>query len=213
TTGYFGNIHINLKGREPQGLVEQGQHYKEVIESLKEKLSLLKDPETGERVIEKVYHRDELYHGSHVDRGPDLIVVYKDFAYYSFPRLKLSEPIPVFESCREANAGHKLKHMCHHRMNGICIFWGSNIRGGKRLDDPKIIDLAPTILHILNVEIPKSIDGKVLKEIYKEGFLANQPIRYSGDTGPDGPEQPESLFSDKEKEEFEKKLKGLGYLD
>lgn len=70
-------------------------------------------------------------------------------------------------------------------------WWGNNARYGlflladpgiwknKRLDTVTIFDLAPTILHLMNVSSPGDMDGRVLKEIFKEGTEpAQREVKY-----------------------------------
>ena len=67
-----GRLYLNLAGREPEGIVEPGD-----AESLKDELvdflMELTDPENGERIIERVYQRDELFSGPEIESAPDLV--------------------------------------------------------------------------------------------------------------------------------------------
>ena len=62
---------------------------------------------------------------------------------------------------------------------------GIFMAGGKevKLNTTKhasILDIFPTVLHILDVPLPKELDGKVLKDIFKEdSSLFNKEISYS----------------------------------
>ena len=53
-------------------------------------------------------------------------------------------------------------------MNGIFLTYGPNIKKGSEITNAEIIDIAPTILHIMGIPIPKDTNGKVLKEIFEE---------------------------------------------
>jgi len=59
--------------------------------------------------------------------------------------------------------------------------YGSDIETGRKINGAEIIDIAPTILHIFGVPIPRGVDGRVLKEIFKkDSEVAKRPIRYQG---------------------------------
>ncbi|MGH2443379.1 MAG: alkaline phosphatase family protein, partial [Chloroflexota bacterium] len=64
---------INVRGRQPQGLVEP-EAYEELRTTLINDLRRLKDPKTGEDIVRDVYRREDLYEGEYVDRAPDIIV-------------------------------------------------------------------------------------------------------------------------------------------
>ncbi|MBN2374492.1 alkaline phosphatase family protein [bacterium] len=70
-----GRIYINLKGREPEGIVDPDKGYKALLENLKAGLLQLKDKETGERLIQAVYLRDEVYKGPYINQAPDMIAL------------------------------------------------------------------------------------------------------------------------------------------
>jgi len=70
-----GRIHINLRGREPKGSVEPGRPYLEVQEKLAGELLQMRDPETGERMVEQVMKREEVYSGPCYEQAPDLIMI------------------------------------------------------------------------------------------------------------------------------------------
>ena len=69
-------LYLNLRGRERLGVVPPDQH-RLVLDELSTALLRLTDPTTGEPVVTRVYHRDDIYYdGDHPDLGPDLIVGY-----------------------------------------------------------------------------------------------------------------------------------------
>ncbi len=73
-----GRVYINLKGREEFGSVEPGEPYERLREEIKESLLALKDPDTGEKIIERVFKREEIYHGPYLEEASDLIAHPKD---------------------------------------------------------------------------------------------------------------------------------------
>ena len=64
-------------------------------------------------------------------------------------------------------------------MDGIFIAYGPDIKEGFETNDVEIYAITPTILHLYNVPIPKDIDGRVLKEIFKAN---NKPKENQLDT-------------------------------
>ena len=64
-----------------------------------------------------------------------------------------------------------------HSTDGMIIITGPNVLN-KEIT-AKIYDIAPTILHILDVPIPRDVDGRVLKEIFRrDSELYVRPISY-----------------------------------
>ncbi len=61
--GNMGFIKVNLKGREPQGTVEPGQEYEEVLNEISKRLSSLKDPQTGAPLVSRILRNRDVYWG------------------------------------------------------------------------------------------------------------------------------------------------------
>lgn len=57
----LGNIYINLKGREGQGIVEPGEEYRALVAEIKTKLPEFVDPDSGDKPVAYVFTRDEAY--------------------------------------------------------------------------------------------------------------------------------------------------------
>jgi hypothetical protein len=93
-----------------------------------------------------------------------------------------------------------------HRRHGILIAWGDGILSGENLRGARIMDLAPTILHLMRLPVPDDMDGKVLTS----AFDLDRPVTYeqvgvSEGTTHDG-------LSPDEAAEVEERLRSLGYL-
>jgi predicted AlkP superfamily phosphohydrolase/phosphomutase len=197
--GNGGQIFVNLRGREPQGIVEPGADYERVVSQVIDLLGEMADPGTGERIELDVYRRDELYAGKHVHLLPDIVFLPRDlkrmpFGEYEFGSNKLIGPSWSISGT--------------HRMNGIVALWGPGVRPGTKLHGAQIVDLAPTILALLDVEIPGGMDGRVLSEAFEEGVLAPR----WGDADPAGADGDQVRFTEQEEAEIAARLRGLGYV-
>jgi predicted AlkP superfamily phosphohydrolase/phosphomutase len=154
--GNVGQIYLNVKGREPKGCVEPGTDYELVREAIIARLRALTDPATGEPVVETIYRREELYHGDFLEKAPDIVFLptrleYFGFGEYEFGSHKIIEPM------RRGISGT-------HRMNGIFMAYGAGVRPGTVVENASLIDLAPTLLHLMGEAIPPHMDGRVLGE-------------------------------------------------
>lgn len=65
-------------------------------------------------------------------------------------------------------------------MNGLFIAYGPDVKNtGKQIETARIIDLAPTILHMFNLEIPEDMDGKPLIHMFRaNSLIIKRPIKY-----------------------------------
>jgi predicted AlkP superfamily phosphohydrolase/phosphomutase len=191
------SIRINLEGREPQGSVST-EDYEGVRQAIKEALLAMRDAD-GNVVVTDVQTREELYSGPEVDRASDLFIADHDHAvwfYYSEGEM----PDTLFENSGWASGNHK--------PNGIFLGHGPSFSKGTWVDEPKIIDIAPTLLSLLGIPIPDDVDGRVLKETFAKGqcpeVLWREATGFAGVAG--------TGFSDAERAEIEERLRGLGYL-
>jgi predicted AlkP superfamily phosphohydrolase/phosphomutase len=171
--GNLGLICINLKGREAEGIVPQDE-YEELRDYIIKNLRELKDPENGKYIVDTVFKREELYTGPYVDYAPDLIVM-MDMTYQE--RATFGDFL-VGSVGRIEEKNISMRRSGQHRMNGVFIMKGKNIRKNSKIEDAEIIDLAPTILYTMRVPIPSDMDGKVLKDAFDPDYLKQNPIQY-----------------------------------
>jgi predicted AlkP superfamily phosphohydrolase/phosphomutase len=200
--GNYGQIFINLKGREKHGHIEPGTQYESVMKQIIEKLRALKDPDTGEGLIGPIWRREDLYTGPHTDQSPDIQFLPSDMTNKPLGTLDLTSNkfiTPVY-----GNSGD-------HRMHGIFIGRGPEIKQGLRVQNARIIDYAPTILHSFGVEIPSDMDGRVMEEVFTEEYLQKNPVRTYDASGYVEPEKAITI-SDEESDEIRERLRSLGYL-
>jgi predicted AlkP superfamily phosphohydrolase/phosphomutase len=157
--GAYPLIYINLKGREPQGIVEPGEEYENLRNYIINELYKLKDPETGEKVIDKIYKKEEIYWGENLDKAPDIIAIQKDeYTITTFGDISSNVISPI----KDGGTGT-------HRIYGTFIASGNRIKK-ININDVEIVDIFPTILYYFGLPIPKDVDGRVLKEIFVEDF-------------------------------------------
>ena len=78
------------------------------------------------------------------------------------------------------------------------------------MEASRIIDLAPTILHLMRLPIPSNMDGNVLEQALTTAYIDAHPVRVVqvGEDHGDG-EQP---LSAEQAAEIEERLRALGYL-
>jgi predicted AlkP superfamily phosphohydrolase/phosphomutase len=205
-------IWINLIGREPQGIVQPGGEYEELRTYIIEGLESLCDPETGLPVLEKVYRREDIYHGPQLDTLPDLHVEQR---WEPFFRLRLSYTSPNLAPVRTLTPKEiMMDHLPGgvHRPNGIFLAVGTDIRPGKGLPNLKLIDLPATILHLLGVPVPTFFDGRVLHEILQSPVSVEYTSEYNHDES-SGYQESDNPYNGQDTESVLERLRGLGYVD
>ena len=152
-----GAIRVNLKGREPVGRVCPGDEAQSLMAELRKELFALKDPASGQPIVAKVIIATEAFGPEHHSDVPDLMVVFRSDlggleACYS-PRVGLVE-VPIFHP----NIPRCGDHTTESRLWTL----GRGIPAGRRLPDANVLDIAPTVLSLLDVPVPPRLDGSPL---------------------------------------------------
>ena len=192
--GHVGQLYLNVAGREPHGIV----HQEERPQVLREVMEALQDlpGEAGRPLVTRQITKDETYHGEYAEEGPDLHVVLDEYRKISFPLFATNGQVVTQQIRGDSGC---------HRSEGIFIASGAGIRPREAVSGANLMDLAPTILHLLGLPVRSEMDGRVLTEIM-EGAA---PIQYkeaqphvSRETGLDAEDEAE----------VEERLRSLGYL-
>lgn len=203
------SIWINVKGIRPEGIVNPGKEYKEVVEQIREQLYSLKDPDTGDRVIRNVYTREELYNGQYVENAPDLTLAWwDDDAFMGRPSFGVAgnRIIDYVEDkiCTGDWSGT-------HKMNGLFLLKGPVFKKDTGNCKASIMDLTPTLLHLIGDSVPDDMDGRVLKEAFTDDFVSSHPIKYTNE-GDAHVDLQEATYEDDEAEKVKARLRDLGYV-
>jgi len=165
--GYVGQIFVNLKGREPQGIVDPGIEYEKLLDEITGKLFELRDPATNEKVVDHVFRASEIYSGPYQAHGADLNIIMKNMSYLSHSHREFAQTA-IFSEPATNESGT-------HRPDGLFVLSGGDFtRIGKLRRE--IVDIAPTILWLLKEEIPSYVDGSVIDVAISEVALQTQPI-------------------------------------
>jgi len=198
--GSFGQVYLNHAGVRPQGIVRPGAEAEELKQEVIRRAALLRDPRTGAPLVERVHRREELFQGPYLHQMPDLLIQtrgweYMAFGHHDFGSNRLVEPVTGMSG--------------HHRPHGVLILAGAGVRPGTHLEGAKIVDLAPTLLHAMGVDVPAEIDGRVLAEAFEESSPLARPVVRS--TAQVYKEQPSDESPEGDMAEMQEKLRGWGY--
>jgi predicted AlkP superfamily phosphohydrolase/phosphomutase len=198
--GNYGQIYINLKGREPRGAVEE-KDYDSVCRRIVERLSALRDPQTGQKWAGEVFRREEVYDGPRVIDAPDIAFLPRDMRYLPLGNADFTSNKFMVEAFGISGC---------HRMHGVMIGNSDAVKAGARLEAARIYDVAPTLLYLMGEPVPDDMDGRVLTEIISAAHLSANPIRHSraAESGPANATE----YSDEENAEIIESLKHLGYI-
>jgi predicted AlkP superfamily phosphohydrolase/phosphomutase len=156
--GGFGQIYINrqLERDKSLGAVIREEEYEETREAVISKLEALEIPGLRKRYSRKIYRKEELYLGPYFEELPDIVVMPEegyldpgDFEWFSNA---------IFEPRTPVSGTHK--------PNGIFLLMGEGVRQGIELKNPRIYDIAPSVLYLMDIPIPDGMDGKVLTDAF-----------------------------------------------
>lgn len=203
-------IYINVKGREPEGIVEPGAEYERVREEIVDELSELKSPDKDTDLVERVLKREEIYHGPFVEKAPDLLILWKDMSIRirkSF-RAALNNSHGAFGWVRGS-----WRASGFHRLNGVLMLRGEGIRKGTCFDGAGIADITPTLLYMLGLPVNSDMDGNVLQPAFERDYLRAHPITYREVDESPSAQDTGTEYEEEESNQVEQRLRGLGYID
>ncbi|HVF27155.1 MAG TPA: alkaline phosphatase family protein, partial [Pyrinomonadaceae bacterium] len=99
-SAYMSYVRVNLRGREPQGIVEPGVGYETLLDRLTSDLGQLVDPRTGQRAVREVTRTKDVFGEESLSTLPDLFVAWEPCSYFResvvHPKTELTQKEPEF---------------------------------------------------------------------------------------------------------------------
>lgn len=138
-------VYVNLKGRDPEGIVEP-EDYEKVQRQIIDALLTYVDPATGKRPVAMAVTRDDArligLYGD--DVGDVVYAIYPEFGAQHGPILPTA-------------------HFGYGRLNSLLALMGKGIKKGSRLKKPcHLVDLIPTVCYVTGLPVPNGAEGAVL---------------------------------------------------
>jgi predicted AlkP superfamily phosphohydrolase/phosphomutase len=166
----LGGIYLNFKGREREGILEEGTEAERVRHAIQSGLAGIPDASTQRAAVRSVSRREDLYSGLYAANAPDLLVNFH-------PGFRVSWESAVGGFANSLIADNMRRWSGDHIVDpeavpGILFVNRSLSSGTARAGTPvppnskdilpNIIDLAPTILNHLGVPVPQTMEGNSL---------------------------------------------------
>lgn len=170
-----------------------------------ERLKCIKDPETGNNIVKKIYHKAQIYTGDRLNLMPDLLV----------------EPIEGYTFTGSFEPGANLFHTVNikddfhigmHHEEGVFLAAGPVVQNKHNIK-ADIVDLAPTVLYCLDLPLLTEFDGRILREVFLDTFLAKHPVKkYKSSKTVTKQTAKKYVYSERDEDSIKERLKRLGYL-
>lgn len=150
---------LNVAGRDEGGLLPEAEGHR-MRQEIRQVLLSCRDAATGQQLIEAVIAREELYEGPWIACAPDLLVRWRG-GLSPVRGLRCGSTVidrpeqPPLQTAR-------------HAPEGVFIAAGCGIRRGAEIRGASICDVAATVLHLGGLALPGCLDGRVLREMFRE---------------------------------------------
>jgi predicted AlkP superfamily phosphohydrolase/phosphomutase len=188
--GYGSGVFLNVRGREPLGIVEPGAY-----EATRQRVSAELSKHEG--IV--VRRREDVYVGPFVDLAPDLLVsTNREELGLSGRMLDMPDRTPV-----------EVPYF-HHTRRGIWVAYGAGIRRGASLGPFDITDVCATVLHMLGAAVPDDLDGGIRLDFFEESA---EPVKRPARFVSIGGVTPAESAEDFDDEAIKEQLRGLGYMN
>jgi predicted AlkP superfamily phosphohydrolase/phosphomutase len=181
--GYYARVFLNVKGREPEGVIEPGV-YERFRDEVKARLEATPGPD-GRSLGTQVFKPEEVYRSVR-NVAPDLIVYFGGLHWRSI-----------------GGVGYQTLHQrendtgpddCNHAEHGAFILAGPGAHPRGRVEGAHLLDVAPSLLEFGGYDRPPSMQGRSLGSV-------------GGENGPGG-----DGYSAQQELEVRDRLSGLGYI-
>ncbi len=147
--GYYGRLFLNVRGREPQGVVDP-ERYEEVRDELARELEAMPGPDG--RPLGTVVIKPEDAYPDVRGVAPDLIVYFGDLDWRSVGTIGNPD---VFT--HENDTG---PDGANHDRTGVFAMVGAPGQPAGRVEGLRLVDVGPTILSLYGIEVPAGAVGR-----------------------------------------------------
>jgi predicted AlkP superfamily phosphohydrolase/phosphomutase len=147
--GYYGRLFLNVKGREPRGVIEPGD-YERVRSEIAERIEAITDPD-GRPIGSRAYRPEALY-GAVNGVPPDLLVYFGDLSWRSVGTVGLRR-VHTFENDTGPDEAN-------HDWEGIFICRDPRRPGRGSVEGLRLLDVGPTILSLFGLPVPAAAVGR-----------------------------------------------------
>lgn len=170
--------------------------YETIRRALAYRLSKLRNPVSGLPVAAQIHKREDIYNGPFLGVAPDLV---------------FEQGVGIHTS---GGVGHQSsfsppdKWAADNLLHGLFLMYGPSFEPNPNVADTRIIDLAPTVLHLMGLPIQEDVDGCVLHGLFRvDSDPSNrQPIFRKADAISDDD------LSMNDQDALAERLTDLGYL-
>ncbi len=160
STGYGGKLYLNMKGREPKGIVDP-KSYDELLDELAAKLKDIPD-KLGNHLNTQIWKRDDIYFDSYAKYGPDLFVNFSEGKLGASELLGHGrEKIYSFDTTKDFDDVAR-------GLSGYFVISGPDIPAEGELKEVSLLNVAPTVLDILDLPIPKNMEKPSILSLVKK---------------------------------------------
>src|SRR5215471_10491572 len=187
-------ININLEGRNKGGWIKQSE-YAGICSRIINDLNGWTD-DRGNKVVERVARRDEIYFGPFTERASDMYVYWNAEANLGAPPAEVKERGFWWSG--------------DHGLEGILIAKGPGIKREARVSSCSVYDLVPTLMYASKLPVPDNLDGRVIQDLFTDEFIAKHPLKIGAEALVEAREK--TLLSPEEEQMVEEKLRSLGYI-
>jgi len=150
-------MRVNLRGREPQGIVEPGSEYERLVNQIEADLSQLVDVRSGKPAVERVIRTAETFGGGPPSVLPDLSVEWQSTPYFmdrvKHPKVELVQARPYYN------------RSSYHTFCGFFAAAGPSFRAGGDLGEVSPLDFAPLFLSLMGEPSSTTLTGRCMSHL------------------------------------------------
>jgi len=196
-------LYLNVAGRDPDGVIDE-HGWRQTREEIKDRLAALRT-DLGSRVFSQI-RINEQPPGESAQQEPDLVVRLNREIAFDYELLVEGRPYSLYDVFLWEYGDISGTH----RDEGILVARGPAIRAGVVVDSPSLLDIAPTILHLAGVPVPRDFEGQVIREMLVERGAGERLVVESYE---EMIERSQLAADDRLDEEYRDRLRALGYVE
>jgi predicted AlkP superfamily phosphohydrolase/phosphomutase len=150
--GYYGRLFLNVKGREPEGIIEPAD-YERTRDELVAALEAMPGPD-GEPLGTKVIKPQDVY-PEVKGVAPDLIVYFGDLEWRSVGTVAAAQVGKFFTYENDTGPDG-----ANHDRTGVFVMAGAPGQPSGKVDGLNLVDVGPTVLSLYGIEAPEGAVGR-----------------------------------------------------